>query len=312
MTTGAETAIIIAAFNAEGELARAVTSALAQPEAAEVAIVDDGSSDATLAIARQLAGTDSRVKVLALPENRGPSAARNAAIRATTSPWIGVLDADDYLLPGRLARLHRHSASADFVADALIRTCTPAEPVVPATHFAPAAMDLKTFVRGNLTAAHGSLELGFLKPIMRRSFLTQHGLSYREDMRLGEDYLLYAEALAFGARFLAGGAAGYVSVERDGSLSKDHGEADLQRLRDCDAHLHSVRPLSAAEARALSRRWRSVDCRLQWRRLISAVKTRDVKAALGTFHAPHATLYLGARLGEEAWRRSIGRWLAVG
>jgi succinoglycan biosynthesis protein ExoU len=128
-------------------------------------------------------------------------------------------------------------------------------------------------------------------------------------MRLGEDYEFYARALALGARFLVGGAAGYVSVERPGSLSKDHGELDLQRLRDCDLSLGKIRPMTPAERRALRRHWTSVDCRLQWRRLISAVKANDAAAALSTFRSPQTTLFLSARLAEQAWLRGTAALL---
>jgi succinoglycan biosynthesis protein ExoU len=78
----------------------------------------------------------------------------------------------------------------------------------------------------------------------------------------------------------------------------------LLRLRDCDDGLASIRPLRADEQRALRRHWNSVDCRLQWRRLISAVKNRDVGAAVSTFRSPEAAAFLAARLGEQAWLRS--------
>jgi succinoglycan biosynthesis protein ExoU len=126
-------------------------------------------------------------------------------------------------------------------------------------------------------------------------------------MRLGEDYELYARALALGARFFVCGSAGYVSVERPGSLSKDHDETDLQRLRDCDDDIAAIRPLSAAEQAALRRHWQSVDRRLQWRRLISAVKRRDPGMALSTFGSIDVALYLIGKLAEQAWLRGTGR-----
>ncbi len=305
----ANTAILIAAYNAEATLERAVASALAQPEAVEICIVDDRSTDATVSVARHLAARDMRVRVIELPTNSGPSSARNAAIAATKAPWLAILDADDYLLEGRLAAIHAHTPGADFIADALMRTHEGREPDAPETPFTPTQLTFREFVLGNLGARTGPLDLGFLKPVFRRSFIETNALRYKERMRLGEDYLFYAHALAKGARFMVGGAAGYVSVERPGSLSKDHSEADLEMLRDCDDELAGVRSLTPMERRALWRHWTSVDCRLQWRRLISAVKARNPGAALRTFHTPQAALYLAARLGEQAWLRSVGRAL---
>ncbi len=302
MTAPTATAVIIAAYNAEETLERATRSALAQAEAAEVCIVDDGSADGTRRVAERLKADDPRVALL-VQTNAGPSAARNAAIAATRSPWIAVLDADDFMLDGRLAALHAHAGQADFIADELIRTAGEWAPRALERTLSPTPLSFTSFVLGNLGAQAGPLDLGYLKPMFRRAFIDQHSLRYREDMRLGEDYELYARALALGARFLVCGPAGYISVERSGSLSRAHSETDLQHLRDCDDGLSEVGVLTADERRALRRHWNSVDCRLQWRRLIAAVKTRDFGAAISTFRSPQAAAFLAARLGEQAWLR---------
>jgi succinoglycan biosynthesis protein ExoU len=306
--------IVIAAYNAATTIGRAVRSALAEPEVAEVCVVDDASTDDTVAVARRCDLGDGRLMVLAQPANAGPSAARNVAIDATRSPWIGVLDADDYLLPGRTAALLAQAADVDFVADPLIRVQdgAPAPTIaqaIPQATPTPAILDFESFVLGNLTPARNGLEYGYLKPLMSRSFLDAHAIRYRPGMRLGEDYEIYARALAHGARFRLVPPAGYISVEREGSLSRTHSERDLRELRDSDLALETVRPLSTGELQALRRHASSVDCRLQWRLLINAVKARDVGASIRTFRSPPVALYLATRLGEQAWLR--GRALAA-
>jgi succinoglycan biosynthesis protein ExoU len=297
--------ILIAAYNAEATLDLAVSSALAAPETAEVCIVDDASSDGTAAIATAWRARDARVVLLSATANAGPAAARNQAITATRAPWLAILDADDYMLPGRLTALLALGDGADFVADTLIRVAENAGPPdPPAIAPNPAPLNFEGFVLGNLGSRTGPLDLGFLKPLFRRAFLDQHDLRYREDMRLGEDYEFYARALALGGRFFVCPPAGYVSVERSGSLSKVHSEVDLETLRDCDDGLAAIPGLTMAEHEALRRHWASVDSRLQWRRLISAVKARNLGAALATFHTPQAALYLASRLGEQAVSRS--------
>ncbi|WP_395645019.1 glycosyltransferase family 2 protein [Terricaulis sp.] len=301
----ANTAVLIAAYNAAATLDRAIASALAQPETAEVCVVDDCSRDATAEIAEAWRARDARVIVVNQRFNAGPAAARNAAIEATTAPWLTILDADDFLLPGRLTTLQAHGA-ADFVADRLIRVPEGAPaPAFTIVNEPAHELSFEAFVLGNTGGVRGPLDLGFIKPLFSRAFVAQHRLRYREEMRLGEDYEFYARALALGARFLVTAPAGYVSVEREGSLSKAHSEADLRHLRDCDDALRTIRPLAPQERRALDRHWRHVDCRLQWRRLISAVKARDTRAALSAFHTPASSVYLAARLAEQAWRRSL-------
>jgi succinoglycan biosynthesis protein ExoU len=215
------------------------------------------------------------------------------------------LDADDFLLEGRIAAVLAHAGEADFIADALLRLTDGAAPERAAAAWNGQArfVGFTEFVLGNLGQSDGPLDLGFIKPLMRRGFLEAHGLRYRDPMRLGEDYEFYARALAHGARLLLTEPAGYVSVEREGSLSKRHSETDLLNLRDCDADLATIPALGAEEKRALSRHWTSVDCRLQWRRLISAVKARNAGAALAAFHTPAAARFLSARLAEQIWLR---------
>lgn len=84
--------VVIPAFNAESSIAEAVRAVLAQPVQAgafECIVVDDGSRDRT-SEAAQRAGA----RVVRLPENCGPSAARNAGIEQARGEWIAFTDAD--------------------------------------------------------------------------------------------------------------------------------------------------------------------------------------------------------------------------
>ena len=96
---------IIPAFNAAGTLADAVRSLAAQRiDGHEVIIVNDGSTDGTRAVAEKLAlGRDG---VWTIDQaNAGVSAARNTGLRVARGEWVHFLDADDWMLPGGLARL---------------------------------------------------------------------------------------------------------------------------------------------------------------------------------------------------------------
>lgn len=310
-------AVIVAAYNSEASIGAAVRSALSQDETAELCVVDDGSSDQTLAAARAAAGGDPRLITLKMERNSGPAAARNRAIAATKAAWIAILDADDFMLEGRFRRLLAWADEADFLADSLIRTplgevdCAALRAAVDQGP-APAWLSFSEFVRGNLGRPSDPLDLGFIKPLTRRRFLEQHAITYAPELRLGEDYELYARALAFGARFLTVAPQGYVSIDRPGSLSNRHTEEDLRRLRDCDDRLLAIREFDAKERAAIAAHRTSVDCRLQWRLLIDAVKQRNIGAALATFHRPEAAFYLTQRLAEQAWLRGPARLVGHG
>lgn len=92
-----EISVIIAAYNVENYLERAIRSILDQSfDQFEIIVIDDGSSDKTGEIAKDLAKEDERIRVYQL-ENRGVSAARNFAIEKTRGKYIYFMDSDDYV-----------------------------------------------------------------------------------------------------------------------------------------------------------------------------------------------------------------------
>jgi glycosyltransferase involved in cell wall biosynthesis len=107
------TAIIIPCFNAERTLAATIESALRE-DVAEIVVIDDGSTDGSLAIARRF---EPRVRVLT-GLNRGVSAARNRGIAETTSDWLVFLDSDDLLNAGTMPR--RLACATETGADVII------------------------------------------------------------------------------------------------------------------------------------------------------------------------------------------------
>lgn len=97
--------VVVAAFNAEASIEGAVASALKEPVVTELVLVDDASTDATLARARAIASHDPRVTIVARPVRGGPSRARNDGLAAATGSLVCFLDADDELLEGGLGAL---------------------------------------------------------------------------------------------------------------------------------------------------------------------------------------------------------------
>ena len=89
--------IIIPAFNVEQYLMRCVDSVINQSyQNVEIIIVDDGSTDDTLSVAKVLETKDKRVKIIH-QENMGLSEARNTGIMASSGEFICFVDADDYI-----------------------------------------------------------------------------------------------------------------------------------------------------------------------------------------------------------------------
>ena len=92
---------VIPVFNAEAFLAETVASILDQDyRPLEVIVVDDGSSDGSLAVAEKL---QPAIRVLH-QANAGPAAARNRGIEIAQGRYLAFSDADDLWAPGRLVR----------------------------------------------------------------------------------------------------------------------------------------------------------------------------------------------------------------
>lgn len=95
--------VIIPVYNAAAYIEKAVTSALFLAEVKEVVLVNDGSTDNSLAILQKLQQLDARIKIYHHEKNanKGRSASRNLALQKATMPFIAFLDADDFYLENR-------------------------------------------------------------------------------------------------------------------------------------------------------------------------------------------------------------------
>ena len=311
-------AIIIAAWNSQDTLGRALDSLLSQEGISmEVFVVDDASTDGTLACAQSFAARDPRVTVLAQAKNAGPATARNRALDAVTARYATPLDSDDFMDPGRLARLLEIATQDnwDFVGDDLFKVdeaCTDGlrKRLWSQTNIGTIPITFADFIRGNLSSRHGGRgELGFLKPLISMQFLNDHGLRYQNNMRLGEDYVLYATALLKGAHFCVTDPVGYVAVTRSTSLSGHHSARDIGALVQADRLLMCLPDMNADEQAALRAHYIETLKKWHWMRLIDAVKARKLITALQCFAAPPVIIVsLLRHLGRQIVLRSIG-WL---
>ena len=104
MTAADLVSVVVPAFNAEATLAATIDSVRRQSyDPLEIVIVDDGSTDGTLAIARSAALEDARIRVISMP-NGGVAKARNAGVAASCGPFVAPVDADDLWHPDKIAK----------------------------------------------------------------------------------------------------------------------------------------------------------------------------------------------------------------
>lgn len=101
----AEVSVIVPVYNAEKTLSRSVESVLAQTELDwELWLVNDGSSDGSLALCREYEAADPRIHVIDKP-NGGVGSARNAGLDAAAGEYVAFLDSDDAYEPNFLKTL---------------------------------------------------------------------------------------------------------------------------------------------------------------------------------------------------------------
>lgn len=319
--------VIVPAYNAEQTVGRAIESALAQTEArCEVLVIDDASSDATVAVATEYAERDDRVRVLCNSVNRGPAGARNHGICEARGEWIALLDADDSFAPHRIETLLQLGElhAADIVADNIL-LCPldgsgPCQPMLSAKDL-PESKWLTTaaFIAGNVGSRWTPrVSFGFFQPVIRRDFVQRHDLRYDERNRFGEDFMFYTACLLRGARWWLMPEPMYHYSIRDGSLTDVQSAADLLRIRSMEDRLLHGEPLVAADA-ALLRAIRShkalIDRFYYYRAFTDAVKARAGRRALellfesprGLWHIMFEGMLRAPTIGMKALRGGYHR-----
>jgi glycosyltransferase involved in cell wall biosynthesis len=185
-----EVAIVIPCHGYARFLPDAVASAAAQTwPALHVVVVDDGSPDDTAAVARELAARFPQRRIqLVRQANQGLAAARNAGVRATSSPFVLPLDADDRLAPDAVERLLGAllAAGADVATPAGRTFGDEDRPLVT-----------KAATRRRLTANNCLVYCS----LFRRTLFDRVG-GYRPLAPGYEDWDLWLSALEAGARFV--------------------------------------------------------------------------------------------------------------
>lgn len=207
--------VIMPVFNAGAFLEEAVASVQAQdwPEW-ELWLIDDGSTDDSLAQAQALAQADPRIGVLQTGGRQGPGPARNLGLQAARGRFAAFLDADDLWLPAKLSR------QLDFMQKTgLALSCT-------------------GFLRRNLATGQDT-GLGVPKRLTRHDLLRTNYIGcstamidlvhfqgrHMPALRKRQDYAFWLDLLAGGE--VAGGLNEALTIyhQRPGSVSAAKGRA---------------------------------------------------------------------------------------
>src|SRR5215471_2615023 len=292
--------VILANYNGRAFVADAIASACQQTlRDIEILVVDDASTDDSVAIITGLMQRDSRIRLLTSDCNLGPAASRNRALRVAAGEWIAVLDNDDLMHPERLSCLIAAGVKdqADIVADDLLvfdgGHTSPRTILRGQRARAPFWLDIETYVRGNALLGRGAA-LGYLKPIFRASLLKSTGIFYDERLRIAEDFDFVFRLLERGVRFRVYPWLTYFYRKHSASISHRLSDRAIESIKlvDKEARVRCAGSNRRVRA-ALEARTRSIDRALAFDSLVEAIKRRDFlrvfRIALST---PRACLLL--------------------
>lgn len=259
----ADVSVVTPAFNARATVARTLASIAAQTvRPREVIVVDDGSTDGTMAAAEACA-PEMRGVVLKIlrQDNAGAAAARNRAIAAAQGTWLAFLDADDEWRPAKIERcmaeLARHDA--DMAAHDYMRVENGNAETVDCARRCPPGGD--PFV--------AQLLYGFISSttvVVRRELVRRAG-GFDPALRSSHDYELWLALLALpGIRFRMIPEALSCYHITPGGITSNVG---LRR---------------AASLAALDRHWRVLRGRAPAPTAIAALRAAVVHAQAGRMH----------------------------
>ena len=222
--------VVIPAYNAEGTLQRMLDSVLGQTWSnLQVILVDDGSEDGTVELARKAAEKDSRLTVIPR-ENLGVSSTRNAGLALCEGKYVRFVDADDTIPADSMEQMVRRAEKdgADLVIGGYDQ------------YFGDRRSFHNLAGRDDTTACDGMMDhlcshansyfYGVLwNKLFLRERIEQGHCRFQEDLTWGEDF-------AFVMDYLAGVQQVSFMKESLYDYRRSAGSASVQQVLDCVKH----------------------------------------------------------------------------
>ena len=189
--TAPKVSVIIPVYNVERYLGECLGSVLGQTlRDIEVVCVDDGSTDGSLGILRNIASGDRRVKVLT-QANAGAGAARNRGLREASCDYVFFCDPDDWCGSTMLKRMYRRAVrlKCDVVLAGAYRhdaVCS-----VPYAAYPSKRLAAMPDVFPGIDAADFLFTDARANPwnkLVRRAYLAERGIWFQEQLRVNDLY----------------------------------------------------------------------------------------------------------------------------
>ena len=176
----------------------------------EIICVDDKSTDDTVAIIKKRAKSDSRIRLVELPENSGVSVARNTGIDASSGEYVGFVDPDDYVDLDFYEKLYDVAKrdNADIAKASLITVN------VNGVH---TPNQLNRAVKQDKL----NFQYEFMSAIYRKEFLDRHSLRFLPGCSIGEDVNWQIKATYLANKIPVIDSTAYMYIRRSDSAYCD-------------------------------------------------------------------------------------------
>jgi glycosyltransferase involved in cell wall biosynthesis len=203
--------VVVPVYNTAPYLRRCLDSLVGQTlHDIEIICIDDMSTDESLTILNEYKKMDSRLRVIAMSQNMGPSTARNSGIDAARGEYIGFVDSDDWVESGFYKSLFNVAKSKDTDAarGMLSMDGFPGtkDPFVYGKYY-------NTLARWNKNLCYNS----FTTLIYRSNILTENNIRFPKKMFFAEDNFFLAKFVQKASSVAVQDDAIYHYVWRDNS-----------------------------------------------------------------------------------------------
>jgi glycosyltransferase involved in cell wall biosynthesis len=226
--------LLIPCYNAAGFLPRLMATVREQTQPfAEIICYDDGSTDQTVQVARDLGLT-----IISGDKNRGPAYARNRLAEAAQHPWIHFHDADDLLTPQYVEKI---SPLLDAETD--IAVCQ-MDWVLETTRELEIAWRFKQEeIEADPVIANLNNPIGVIACVFRREQFLKIG-GFKQEFRTWEDGDLQVRLSAIGARYRVHPEVLVIGLRHGrGASSVQNGDLVFEdRTRLLEIYIHTLGP----------------------------------------------------------------------
>jgi glycosyltransferase involved in cell wall biosynthesis len=295
--------IALCTYNGARYLDEQLRTLRLQADAAEIVVVDDGSTDGTWAILERHAGQDARIKLHRNAAQLGVTGNFERAISLVRGTWVALADQDDVWLPGKLARLR---AAWNGRAGLLHHASRKFHGQVPAVLPSPAGerrkfrgRDLRRLLYRNTIVGHSAL---FRTDLVRR--LTPFPAGVPHDWWIGVGLAAQGEVQYLDEYLVHYRIHGHNAYHATGSRYR-------RLLREQEMRLHLLAAL--AEWRPLPESARAFA--QDYRRHLLQSAARSSPWALWRFYLRHADVLFGGVAAPPSWftcfRKSLGATLGT-